>query len=128
MIREFLDGVSFREFRAMASAYTWSVDRILEHIGPHAFGGPSTSPYYESPTAYLTRVLRPAHAVDDDLVIPYRCLIQLYVEQTRLPRATRSDSRRCRCGCGSPVWGTYHFAADSCRRRGPKTAPRMSPP
>jgi hypothetical protein len=103
MIREFVDGVTFREFRAVAEREGWTVADILDRIGPSAFGGPSTSWFYESPTAYLTRVLRRGHTVDNDTVIPYRCLLQLYVEATRYSRAIPQAIRRCACGCGSAV-------------------------
>ena len=133
MIREFVDGVTYREFRAMAARDGWTVERILEHVGPNAFGGPSASLAYEPPAVYLRRVLRRGHTIDDDVVIPYRCLIQLYVEETRLERAIPTGARRCSCGCGSPVFGRRNYAATSCRVRmarrkvtDPQNAPKKS--
>jgi hypothetical protein len=116
-LREFREGVSFRDFRVIAAREGWTVDSILDHVGRGTFGGPAASPFYEPPTAYLARVLRKGHAVDDDHVIPYRCLIALYVEATRLPKARPIPLRRCACGCGSPVFGR-RYAAESCRTRG----------
>jgi len=116
-IREFREGVTFREFRTAATRHGWTVESILDRVGPNAFGGPVTSRYYESPRTYVTRVLRRGHTVDDAYVIPYRCLIGLYVEATRLPRAIRDATRRCACRCGSPVYGRQQFASSACRAR-----------
>jgi|SRR5215813_3505910 len=117
-IREFGEGVSFRDFRLMADRESWTVESILERVGPNAFGGPASSRWYESPRDYLVRVLRRGHTVDEDVVTPYRCLITLYVEATRLPKAHPVPLRRCGCGCGSPVFGGRKYAAESCRARG----------
>jgi hypothetical protein len=77
---------------------------------------PAESAYYEAPKAYLHRVLRRGHAVEDEHVIPYRGLIALYVEVTT-PRPVGDDVRRCACGCGSPVRGRHRYATGACRVR-----------
>lgn len=116
-LREFREGVSYRDFRLIAAREGWTVESMLERVGRGTFGGPASSPFYESPAAYLTRVLRRSHAIDDDRIIPYRCLIALYVEATRLPKAHPVTLRRCACGCGSPVFGGRKYAASGCRKR-----------
>jgi len=117
--REWSEGVTFREFRQLAQRCGWtpeSVAAALAARGANGWGGPRESPHYERAGTYLHRVLRRGHAVDDDQVIPYRCLIALYVEATAPPRLP-PDVRRCGCGCGSPVYGTHAYAAPACRNR-----------
>ena len=115
--REFEEGVTFREFRMIAARESWTVESILDAVGRGTFGGPASAYFYEPPNAYLGRVLRKGHAADDDHVIPYRCLITLYVQATRLAKATARPLRRCACGCGSPVFARRLYAAASCRIR-----------
>jgi hypothetical protein len=115
--REFREGVAFRDFRIIAAREGWTVESILERVGRGMFGAPASSPFYEPPNAYLARVLRKGHAIDDDYVIPYGCLITLYVEATRFAKAIGEPLRRCPCGCGSPVFGHRRYAASGCRRR-----------
>jgi hypothetical protein len=114
---EWREGVTFRQFRWLAVRYGWTAEQLVERVGAGAFGGPRSSPYYETPAVYLARVLRKGHAIDDETVIPYSCLIRLYVNETT-PRAVGRDGiRRCRCGCGTPVFGRQRYAAVSCRMR-----------
>jgi hypothetical protein len=117
--REWSEGVTFREFRQLAQRCGWtpeSVAAALAARGANGWGGPRESPHYERSGTYLHRVLRRGHAADDDQVIPYRCVIALYVEATA-PPLLPPDVRRCRCSCGSPVYGTHAYATPGCRVR-----------
>jgi hypothetical protein len=115
--REWTDGVTFREFRRLAITRGWTVEQLTERIGAGTFGAPRSSPYYEAPSAYLHRVLRRGHTIDDDLVIPYQSLIEVYIDETTAPSDGLDAGRRCACGCGSPVFGRRSYAAISCRMR-----------
>jgi hypothetical protein len=117
--REDTRGVTFGEFRALASVRGWTAEAVtalLAARGATGFGGPRSSPYYETPKAYLYRVLRRGHARDDAAVIPYGCLIQLYLEHVTPAPALLDAVRRCACGCGSAVFGRRRWAADACRK------------
>jgi hypothetical protein len=83
--REWTEGVTFKAFRWLAMRCGWTLDTVAALLvarGANGWGGPREGPYYEAPKAYLHRVLRRGHAIDDDVVIPYRGLISLYVEAT----------------------------------------------
>jgi hypothetical protein len=117
--QEWTEGVTFKAFRGLALRSGWTPDAVaalLAARGANGWSGPRSSPYYEAPGAYLHRVLRRGHTIDDDVVIPYRSLIALYVEATT-PGVVGDDVRRCACGCGSPVYGRHQYAAAACRNR-----------
>jgi hypothetical protein len=115
--RECVDGVTFGEFRRLATTRGWTVEQLVARIGAGTFGAPRSSPYYEAPSAYLQRVLRRGHMIDDDVVIPYRCLIALYVDEMNAPTNGLDAGQRCACGCGRPLFGRQSYAATSCRMR-----------
>ena len=99
--QEWTEGVTFKAFRWLAAQRGWTPDMIASLLatrGANGWGGPRESAYYEAPKAYLHRVLRRGHAIDDEQVIPYCGLIALYVEATT-PRAVGDEFRRCACGC-----------------------------
>jgi hypothetical protein len=110
-IREFTEGVSFCAFRQLAARRGWSVAGVLALLARHGaddFGGPRSSPYYESPRRYLARVLDGRASRDtDELVIPYRGLIALYVAARVHEGAARAWGRRLRLR----VWPGGHGAA-----------------
>jgi hypothetical protein len=117
--QEWTEGVTFKAFRGLAAQRGWTPDAVASLLaarGANGWGGPRESAYSEMPKAYLHRVLRRGHAVDDESVIPYRCLIALYVEMTAA-RAGGDDVCRCVCGCGSPVTGRHRYATGTCRVR-----------
>src|SRR5262245_41329667 len=91
--REWRDGVTFHAFRRLAEQCGWTAESLAERFAG-AFGGPRSDRFYETPAAYLRRVLRRGHARDDDTVIPYRCLIQLYVDATSPPQHQADQTRR----------------------------------
>src|SRR5262245_20481741 len=116
---EWSDGVTFKQFRWLAARCGWTPDTVASLLatrGANGWSGPRDSAYYEAPKAYLHRVLRRGHAIDDEHVIPYRCLIQLYVETTT-PRGVGEDGPRCACGCGRSVFPRHRYATRTCRQR-----------
>jgi hypothetical protein len=117
--REWIEGVTFKAFRWLALRVGWTPDTVAALLvahGANGWGGPREGPYYEAPKAYLHRVLRRGHTIDDDQVIPYHGLIALYVEATT-PAAVGEEGRRCACGCGSPVFPRHRYASRTCRQR-----------
>src|SRR5262245_50976052 len=110
-IREFVEGVTFGEFRQLAARRDWTAEELAERLKGQ-FGGPVESDFYERPLTYFQRVL--AHdSTTEDIMIPYRCLIEAYVNATRFTPADPASngvSRRCACGCGSAVWGKNRYA------------------
>jgi hypothetical protein len=119
-IREFTEGVSFCAFRQLAARRGWSVEGVLALLARHGaddFGGPRSSPYYESPRRYLARVLDGRASRDtDELVIPYRGLIALYVA-ARVHEGPRAPGDAVCCGCGRAVTGRRRYASGTCRVR-----------
>src|SRR5262245_22387418 len=118
-VREFTAGVTFRAFRQVAARRGWTVDGLLVLLAARheTFGGPRESAFYEPPKAYLHRVLRRGHAGDDDHVVPYRCLIRLYVEAVTHDGRLSPGERPCVCGCGEGVRGRRQYATAACRKR-----------
>jgi hypothetical protein len=123
MIREFIEGVTFAEFRGLAARIGWTTEELAERF-KGKFGGPAEGDFYERPLIYLQRVL--AHdSTTEGIVIPYRCLIDAYVNATRLTPADPASvvKRRCACGCGSAAWGRNRYAARPCQERGLQSKP-----
>lgn len=120
-IREFTEGVTFRAFRQLAARRGWTVDAVLALLvrrGADRFGGPRSSPFYESPRHYVARILDRWHAHEtDDVVIPYRCLIALYVEARVQDGPRAPGDAICACGCGRAITGRYRYASGACRVR-----------
>ncbi len=119
-IREFVEGVTFREFRELAARVGWTAPKLAAEL-KGKFGGPVQSDFYERPLTYFDRVLSPDRHTEET-VIPYRCVVELYMGTTRLNPAHRTNqivTRRCACGCGSATWGSRRYAARTCQRRGP---------
>jgi hypothetical protein len=105
MIREFIEGVTFAEFRALAARRGWTAEELAERFKGKC-GGPAESDFYERPLTYFQRVL--GHdSRTDEIVIPYRSVVEVYVNTTRLEPADPGKlvvRRRCACGCGSAAW------------------------
>jgi hypothetical protein len=117
--RALLEGVTFGAFRQLVARRGWTAASVAALLAARqaTFGGPRSSPFYESPTAYLHRLLRRGHASDDARVIPYRCLLTLYVESIDREDVRRLGEISCRCGCGRALVGRRLYATGACRMR-----------
>jgi len=118
-IRELIEGVTFREFRELAIREGWTTQKLTDEL-KGKFGGPVHSDFYERPLRYFEQVLSPDRR-KEEIVIPYLCIIELYIAVTRLEPTDRTKivTRRCACGCGSAVWRGRRYAARTCQQRGP---------
>ena len=90
--RELFEGVTFRDFAALARMKGWTA----EGLGQEFPGVNSPEPS----VAYFGRVLHGRAGWDS--VIPYRRVIEKYVREARLLIAD-NKLRACGCGCGSPL-------------------------
>jgi hypothetical protein len=110
-VRELIEGVTQAEFRALANLLGWTADDLAQRFKGRFVGV----------TAYFEHLLR-ADRRTDDTVIPFRCVIELYITMTRRPLANVTEPiviRRCACGCGSAAWAGRRYVAPTCQQRGP---------
>jgi hypothetical protein len=104
IIRELVDGITFRQFAAMAELMHWTVEELVTEFRGIA-GGETTS-------SFCSRVLR--GDPDWNVVIPYRRMILKYVRAVHHLIAD-GKIRACACGCGSPVVGRDRLAWPDCK-------------
>jgi hypothetical protein len=106
--REFSEGITFRDFAALAKLTGWMAEDLArEFPGIAASDGGFSG---ETSETYFGRVLngRPGWGA----VIPYRRVIEKYLREARLLIAA-GKLRSCVCGCGSPVFSSHQrFAHD----------------
>jgi hypothetical protein len=113
--------ITFAQFRRLANRREWSAGFLVELCRDHI----------DNPTDTIRRVLEGARVEghrdggtwvaprwDDmaEVVVPYRCLIDLYQRATR-PHPALAGERSCACGCGGALWGRQTFASGACRKR-----------
>jgi hypothetical protein len=105
--------VTFADFARLAHRNGWTVEELAREFRG-LFDGSPGDPGYESPRAYLKRVLSGDPSWES--VIPFRPIVDKYVRAKRY--STIGDHiRRCECGCGRPVWHRKRAATDACRKR-----------
>jgi hypothetical protein len=69
----------------------------------------------DEPKRTIERILKTGRA---DTVIPYTCLIELYLKATAKPAEGKPTGKGyCADGCGQRVLGRQRFASDACRKR-----------
>jgi hypothetical protein len=113
--------ITFREFRKVATRQEWSLEWLVEYCKSEL----------DRPTDTVRCLLEGARVEghregrtwvaphwDDmaDVVLPYRCLIELYRRATR-GRPALPGERACLCGCGGRLRGKQQFASPACRQR-----------
>jgi hypothetical protein len=113
--------ITFHQFQQVAKAHGWTEEFLIEYARPHL----------DRPTDIIRRVLEgarveghrqgeswvPPHSDDmAEVVLPYRCLIDLYQRATR-PTPALAGEKVCRCGCGGALRGRQTFASVACRKR-----------
>ncbi len=103
-MRELVEGVTFRQFAAMAKRMGWTAEELGAEFRGVAENEPAVS--------YFARVLR--GDPDWNVVIPFRSVIAKYV---RAAANLIADGRlrACACGCGSPVFGRDRLAWPDCK-------------
>ena len=101
-MRQLVDGVTFRQFAAMAKRMGWTAEELAAEFRGIAENEPAVS--------YFVRVLRGDPGWD--VVIPFRSVIAKYV---RAAANLIADDRACACGCGSPVFGRDRLAWPDCK-------------
>jgi hypothetical protein len=113
--------VTFREFRKVAEQHAWSLEWLVEQC----------KAVLDRPTDTIRRVLDGARVEGHweggtwvaphwdgmaEVVVPYRCLIDLYQRATQ-PHPALAGERACACGCGGQVRGRHKWASPACRKR-----------
>jgi hypothetical protein len=103
--------ITYSQFRHVAKHRGWTLEWLLEQAKEKL----------DKPTDTLRRVMHGAlvdgkHELLADVVIPYRCLIELYQRATQLKPALVGD-KMCACGCGELVRGKKKWATPGCRKR-----------
>jgi hypothetical protein len=69
----------------------------------------------DEPKRTMERILKTGPA---DTVIPYTCLIELYLKASAKPMEEKPTGKGyCADGCGQRVMGRQKFATDACRKR-----------
>jgi hypothetical protein len=101
-VRESLEGVTFRQFAAIAKLMHWTVDELAAE-----FKGD-----LENATNFFTRVLR--EDPSGDVIIPFKSVIAKYLRAARHLIAD-GKIRTCACGCGSPVFRRDRVAWRDCK-------------
>jgi hypothetical protein len=103
--------ITFSQFRQVAKQRWRSNEWFTEHVKGEI----------DRPSDTLRRILHGA-VVDGkqhllaDVVISYRCLIELYQGAT-LPKLALVGEKACACGCGAKVTGKRKWARPGCRKR-----------
>lgn len=106
-----MEEVTFGEFRKLAAQRGWSVAWLVEQCKGEL----------DRPTDVIRRVLE-GSIIDGkketlwDVVLPYRCLIELYQRATK-PTPALVGEPVCACGCGGKVFGRHKWASPGCRKR-----------
>jgi hypothetical protein len=103
--------VTCRVSRKVAKQHEWSLEWLVEQCKAEL----------DRPTDTIRRVLEGARVEgnwDDmaDVLLPYRCLIELYQRATR-PKPALAGQKACACGCGGVLRGKQSYASPACRKR-----------
>jgi hypothetical protein len=97
--------ITFNQFRALAKRRGWTVDSLAVVVKGELDEAKRT----------IERILKTGPA---ETVIPYTCLIELYLKATAKPaEGTPTGKGCCADGCGQRVMGRQKFASDACRKR-----------
>ena len=92
--------ITFGQFRHVAKQRGWPIAWLVEQVKGEL----------DKPTDTLRRVMHGSlvdgrHDMLTDVVIPYRCLIELY-QRAIQPKPALVGDRVCACGCGGLVRGS----------------------
>jgi hypothetical protein len=103
--------ITFGRFRHVAKQMGWTVEWLLEQVKGEI----------DKPTDMLKRLMHGAlvdgkHQLLAEVVLPYSCLIQLYLRATQ-PVPALAGEKACACGCGALVRGKKRWARSGCRKR-----------
>jgi hypothetical protein len=99
------------QFRQASTQRRWTFRWLLEQVKDEI----------DKPTDTVRRILHGTlvngkHDMLADVVIPYRCLIQLYQRATQ-SKPAHAGEKACACGCGAKVRGKKKWATPGCRKR-----------
>jgi hypothetical protein len=103
--------ITFGQFRRGAQQREWSLEWLVEQYQGEI----------DRPTDTVRRVLQGTivagqHVSMAEVVLPYRCLIELYQQATTVVPALPGEEA-CPCGCGAALRGKQVYASDACRKR-----------
>jgi hypothetical protein len=60
------------------------------------------------------------------VVIPYRSVIEFYLEELHYFGESHAKHKRCACGCGAPVFDRKKWASSACKKRIQRAAERQA--
>jgi hypothetical protein len=101
--------VTFKEFAAVAKKRGLTVESLGDR-----FRGK-----IENPSEFFERVMSCKYKHEDRsyVVIPYRSVIEFYLEELHYFGDSHAQHRRCACGCGAPVFDHKKWASPACKKR-----------
>lgn len=113
-MRELLEGVTYRQFAAMAKLMDWTAEDLGAEFRGITEGEPAAH--------YFARVLR--GDPDWSVVIASRSIIGKYLRAAH-HLFVDGRLRACACGCGSAVFGRDRLAWPECKGRPAAHAERL---
>jgi hypothetical protein len=73
----------------------------------------------EEPRDFFERAMSCRYHGEDrsNVVIPYRSVIEFYLQDCHFFKDLNPGQRLCACGCGLPVFDRKKWASDGCRKK-----------
>jgi hypothetical protein len=101
--------VTFKDFAALAKKRGHTAESLADR-----FRGK-----IENASEFFERVMTcRSHGEDrSGVVVPYRSVIEFYLEELHYFGDSHEKHRRCACGCGAPVFDRKKWASPSCRQK-----------
>jgi hypothetical protein len=97
--------ITFGQFRLLAKRQNWTVESLAAFVKAEL----------DEPKRTLERILKTGPV---ETVIPYTCLIEVYLGATAKPAEGKPTGKGfCADGCGQRMIGRQKFASDACRKR-----------
>ena len=101
--------ITFKDFATLARNRGHTAESVAER-----FRGK-----IEEPREFFERVMTCKYKHEDRsyVVIPYRSVIEFYLEELHYFGDSHAQHRRCACGCGAPVFDRKKWASPACKKR-----------
>jgi hypothetical protein len=101
--------VTFKDFAAVARKRGHTAESLADR-----FRGK-----IENASEFFERVMTYRYHREDrsGVVVPYRSVIEFYLEELHYFGDSHKKHRRCACGCGAPVFDRKKWASPACKKR-----------
>jgi hypothetical protein len=101
--------ITFKDFATLARNRGHTAESLAER-----FRGT-----IEEPREFFERVMTCKYKREDRsyVVIPYRSVIEFYLEELHYFGESHAKHRRCACRCGAPVFDRKKWASPACKKR-----------